>query len=225
MSLLYKHPTACKPLPGVLSALAVFELHLLWCSVLCPTDLLYTTQPPGSFGTFQASSHSLVHLCCLLSLVLCSTLYASLADAIVSITCCVTILYTTTMQITAVSDISPCVQETEQGAPAVLLPMLTLEEGLMKCASNAVWWRPGMLAYAAPFPGMHFPKVLDVTTGQCIILADSCWLLPGKPFFRLAFFPAVLVHSVVISVLFECLLPRSPSLPPTPPPSLPIFRV
>ena len=106
--------------------------------------------------------------------------------------------------------------------------MLTLEEGLMKCASNAVWWRPGMLAYAAPFPGMHFPKVLDVTTGQCIILADSCWLLPGKPFFRLAFFPAVLVHSDLLSrfCLSVCYLALPPSLPPPPPPSLYLgFRV
>ena len=51
VSLLYKHPTACNPLPGVLRAPAMFELYLLWCSVLCPTDLLYTTQLPGRFGT------------------------------------------------------------------------------------------------------------------------------------------------------------------------------
>lgn len=69
----------------------------------------------------------------------------------------------------------------------MLLPMLALEDGLMKCASNAVWWAPGRLAYAAPFPGMHFLKVLDVTTGQCVILADSCWLLPGRPSITHAF--------------------------------------
>ena len=71
----------------------------------------------------------------------------------------------------------------------------------MKCASNATWWAPGMLAYAAPFLGVHFLKVLDVSSGQCIILADDCCLLPGTPSLTHPFLPAALVHSFTLSFL------------------------
>ena len=172
-----------------------------------PANLLYTTQPSANLGTHLRLLHTALLVCvaflcfCLLVLllILCSMLYPALADAMGSITCFLTIASTTTILITADSDISPCVQEAEQDAPAVLLPMLTLEDSLMKCASNATWWARGMLAYAAPFPGMHFLKVLNVSTGQCIILADSCWLLPGEP----SFLSAAFAHSFIISLLLS----------------------
>lgn len=74
------------------------------------------------------------------------------------------------------------VQEDELDSTAVLTPLLSLEDSLLKCGSNATWWAPGQLAFAAPFSGMHFLKILDVTTGECIMLADTCWLLPGMQF-------------------------------------------
>ena len=69
---------------------------------------------------------------------------------------------------------SQLLQEGEAGGVKSLVPLLGCEEGLLKCGSNATWWGPAQLAYAAPFPGLHFLKVSSWQTTVACYLVSCC---------------------------------------------------
>lgn len=102
-----------------------------------------------------------------------------------------------------------------EGVGSQLVPLLTLEESLLKCGSNVSWWAPGHLAYAALIHDKHYLRILDVMSGQCVLQDDSCQLLPGQRSHTLYFEtqPVLVTTAPSFSVVSQFLVHLGPSVP------------